>query len=196
MKKLSKWIYALLAVLIIAAGSAAYYFLYYIKTPEYTLKIIADGYKAHDVYKVHKHIDIDRILNSYLDETIKNELPEKDNPFVQALLPALKQVAISLAKDNIDKDIMGLEPTIPTAEKTGDKPAKDLRNAFDSSAVKSASSKKIDDTTVEIQMVVTNKRTKEDINIPLRAKRLDDGTWRIYEIPGMYQLVKKLNTEK
>ena len=190
---LKKYLYALIGFIIIAGGIAGYYFLYYVKTPEYTIKIIKDAYSAHDVYKIHRHIDIDNILNKYLDEAMISVPELQNNPFAEALVPAFKQIAISMAKEKVDQAIIGDLPTTES-EETGSKPSNDLQTAVKKSKVESISSEKIDNNNAEIYLIVKDDNNKEH-KITLKAGKLDDGTWRIYEVPGMYKLVQEINAD-
>ena len=65
MKNAPKWLLGIIGIVVLTAAVTGYYFLYYIKTPEYTVKIIKDAYTSHDVDKVHKHVDIDNICLLY-----------------------------------------------------------------------------------------------------------------------------------
>ena len=80
MKNTPKWLLGIIGIVVLTVAVTGYYFLYYIKTPEYTVKIIKDAYTSHDVDKVHKHVDIDNIFNSYIDQALIDSPEMKNNP--------------------------------------------------------------------------------------------------------------------
>ena len=62
---------ALISVLIIVLAGLGWYFLYFIKTPVYSLNIVREAIAKHDVNKFNKHVDVDNILaNSICSSTV------------------------------------------------------------------------------------------------------------------------------
>ena len=71
---------ALVAIVAIALG---WYFLYFTKTPVYSLNLAREAVEKHDVNAFKKHVDVDSIIGSGYDDVVAMQLedPEiKDNP--------------------------------------------------------------------------------------------------------------------
>lgn len=191
MKNTPKWLLGIIGIVALTAAVTGYYFLYYIKTPEYTVKIIKDAYTSHDVDKVHKHVDIDNIFNSYIDQALIDSPEMKNNPLAMALLPIAKNIALSAIKESIDKDIRGDSvPSDSTKENESSVQAGAIKNTTQHQSIKSISSKKIDSNKAEIYLDLLNDSTQKENRLILKANKLDDGTWKIYEAPNLYEIVK------
>ena len=70
----------LVAIVAIALG---WYFLYFTKTPVYSLNLAREAVEKHDVNAFKKHVDVDSIIGSGYDDVVAMQLedPEiKDNP--------------------------------------------------------------------------------------------------------------------
>ena len=191
MKNTPKRLLGIIGIVVLTAAVTGYYFLYYIKTPEYTVKIIKDAYTSHDVDKVHKHVDIDNIFNSYIDQALIDSPEMKNNPLAMALLPIAKNIALSAIKESIDKDIRGDSvPSDSIKENESSVQAGAIKNTTQHQSIKSISSKKIDSNKAEIYLDLVNESTQKENRLILKANKLDDGTWKIYEAPNLYEIVK------
>ena len=73
-----------LILLLILAG-CAFYFFYWVKTPQYSLKLIQESVKSHDVVSFEKHVDTEALCTQALDAFLTQSMSEtdKNNPFVQ-----------------------------------------------------------------------------------------------------------------
>ena len=70
----------LVAIVAIALG---WYFLYFTKTPVYSLNLAREAVEKHDLNAFKKHVDVDSIIGSGYDDVVAMQLedPEiKNNP--------------------------------------------------------------------------------------------------------------------
>ncbi len=49
---------------------AAFYFLYWIKTPTYSLGLVREAVQKHDIEMFEKHVDLDTLYTKGFDEAI------------------------------------------------------------------------------------------------------------------------------
>ena len=87
----------LVAIVAIALG---WYFLYFTKTPVYSLNLAREAVEKHDVNAFKKHVDVDSIIGSGYDDVVAMQLedPEiKDNP-----LKGLAEVMFQGLKPNFE----------------------------------------------------------------------------------------------
>ena len=61
MGKAVKYVLGFLIVAVLAAG--AFYFGYWVKTPQYTLNLIANAVVNHDTAAFEKHVDLDNLFS-------------------------------------------------------------------------------------------------------------------------------------
>lgn len=108
-----KKIIAIVALLI--AAVAGWYFMYFTKTPVYSLNEARVAVEKHDVATFKKHVDLDSIFGSAYDDLISVELekPEvKENPFTgfaQVILKGMKSQIVG-AMSNACYDKIGEAP--------------------------------------------------------------------------------------
>lgn len=59
-----------LGIVIAILCAIAFYFLYWIKTPAYSLNIIRESVEKHDVATFEKHVDMDTLYTKAFDDGI------------------------------------------------------------------------------------------------------------------------------
>ena len=69
----SKKTLALILVLVAVLAGAAFYFLYFIRTPAYALNQARLALKEHNTQKFEQYVDLDSVLNNAFDDIIKAE---------------------------------------------------------------------------------------------------------------------------
>ena len=84
----------IIGALIVVLGALAFYFFYWIKTPQYSLNLIRDAVKSHNTEAFERHVDLDSLLNKGYDDAVayylKNE--GKDLGGMQALTAGVAQM--------------------------------------------------------------------------------------------------------
>ena len=95
---------ALVAIVAIALG---WYFLYFTKTPVYSLNLAREAVEKHDVNAFKKHVDVDSIIGSGYDDVVAMQLedPEiKDNPLkglAEVMFQGLKPKIVPILSNEI-----------------------------------------------------------------------------------------------
>ena len=97
-------------VVLLAAAVTGWYFMYFTKTPVYSLNEARVAVEKHDVAKFKKHVDLNSVFGSAYDDLIAVEMekPEvKNNPFAgfaQAILKGMKsEIVGALSQACYDK---------------------------------------------------------------------------------------------
>ncbi len=98
------WLLILLVVAIL--GAAAFYFLYFVRTPAYALNAVRDAYQKHDVAKFEQYVDTKSVAENAFDDIIKGESKINhdgifSNPFALGILRMLKPAVTDLMEDEI-----------------------------------------------------------------------------------------------
>ena len=94
----------LVAIVAIALG---WYFLYFTKTPVYSLNLAREAVEKHDVNAFKKHVDVDSIIGSGYDDVVAMQLedPEiKDNPLkglAEVMFQGLKPKIVPILSNEI-----------------------------------------------------------------------------------------------
>ena len=81
-------------LLVLVLGALAFYFLYWTKTPEYSLNLVREAVKNHNTEQFERHVDLDSLLNKGYDDFIAYYLKTegKDLGGFQALAAGAAQM--------------------------------------------------------------------------------------------------------
>ena len=84
-----------LIVLLILAG-CAFYFFYWVKTPQYSLKLIQESVQNHDVVAFEKHVDTEALCTQAVDGFLAQEMSTNDmnNPLIQGIIQTVKPAIV------------------------------------------------------------------------------------------------------
>ena len=186
MSKKKLFIAALVAVVAIVLG---WYFLYFTKTPVYSLNLAREAVEKHDVNAFKKHVDMDSIIGSSYDDVVAMQLedPEiKNSPFrdlaevmFQGLKPKIVPIlsneiysAIAKQPESSEQNAREKQAADEMKEKTG---VKDLE-------FKSIGSATVDGNSAVVPVTFNSKELNQDVTFNLAMRKLDDGTWQAVKI--------------
>ena len=186
MSKKKLFIAALVAVVAIVLG---WYFLYFTKTPVYSLNLAREAVEKHDVNAFKKHVDMDSIIGSGYDDVVAMQLedPEiKNSPFkdlaevmFQGLKPKIVPIlsneiynAIEKQPESSEQNAREKQVADEMKEKTG---VKDLE-------FKSIGSATVDGNSAVVPVTFNSKELNQDVTFTLAMKKIDDGTWQAVKI--------------
>ena len=194
MSKKKLFIAALVAVVAIVLG---WYFLYFTKTPVYSLNLAREAVEKHDVNAFKKHVDMDSIIGSGYDDVVSMQLedPEiKNSPFkdlaevmFQGLKPKIVPIlsneiynAIAKQPESSDQNAREKQAADEMKEKTG---VKDLE-------FKSIGSATVDGNSAVVPVTFNSKELNQDITFNLAMRKLDDGTWQAVKINNFKEFLE------
>ena len=98
MKKVILIIGAFILLIILMTGG---WFLYYTKTPIYSLGIIKTAIEQHDLETFKEHVDIDTLLNNAIDDLIANDDDIGKNALANGVIKTFKPNMIEEFKKEI-----------------------------------------------------------------------------------------------
>ncbi len=182
-----KTIIGIAGIVILSILGMLFYSFYYVKTPEYTLKIIEKSYKTHNVEEFHKHVDVDSVISLYIDDAIAKDAELKNNPFAMLFIPLIKSQVIPIVKENLNKAIRGDEVSSNSLNMTF-QPINQIEHLKDKVTVTSISAS-TKDNIATITAKLAEKETGKEYDVNMKASKLDDGTWKIYEVTNMYDVL-------
>ena len=203
MSKKKTIIAILIAVIAIVLG---WYFLYFTKTPVYSLNLARESVEKHDVVTFKKHVDVESIIGSGYDDFVDvqmNDLLIKDNPFkgfAEVMLKGLKSQIVPVLSQEIyngiekksedsNQNAKSKEAANDVKEKTG---VKDLE-------FKSIGSATIDGNSANVPIIFSSKNLNQDVTFNLLMKKLEDGTWQAIKVNNFkeyLELVEKNEKNK
>lgn len=73
------------------AVAAAFYFGYWVRTPQYAMRTLVDAVKAKDIAYVDQHVDKNQFFSRLFDESLEFSFGAQDSDSDQQANPALKR---------------------------------------------------------------------------------------------------------
>ena len=170
----------IIAVLVaIVAIVLGWYFLYFTKTPVYSLNLAREAVEKHDVNAFKKHVDMDAIIGSGYDDLVAIEMEDpsiKNNPFkelAEVMFQGLKPKIVPILSNEItEQNAKEKQAADEMKEKTG------IKNL----EFKSIGSATIDGNSAVVPITFNSKELNQDVTFELAMKKLDDGTWQAIKI--------------
>ncbi|WP_373325682.1 hypothetical protein [Sporomusa paucivorans] len=203
----SKKLMAIIVCISIIVCGALWYFLYYVKTPGYTLNIIRESIEKHDIAKFNKHVDLDSTLSRGYDDLMAamlesdKSIQQEEKAFIGGFIQIFKTPIVSALKDGITRFV---ETGKWDDKQTNEKDAQQKINPdkiADNSGLKNSSFKGIaytkkDGKTATVGLNIFEKDTNKDYVLDIKMRELDDGTWQVAEISNLKEYFTAIEKEK
>lgn len=193
--------FTLLALAIIAG---AWYFLYFTKTPEYSLNNIRKAVVKHDVSLFKKHVDLDNLLAHGYDDVLsvlistdqKLANDSRSRVLVESLAQILKGMLVAEGKysvlryvetgkwdqQNNNKQTPSKSPTPSVKEITKD-------TGLNDAEFKGVAYIKTDANTTNIGTKFLLKGSSQEVVLDVKMRKLPDGSWQVAEITNLKEFL-------
>lgn len=200
----SKKLTIFISLVVIILGALGFYFLYWIKTPAYSLNLIRESIQNHDVATFEKHVDLDTLYDKAFDDAliayskVENKADLSD-PFVMGMFRMMKPPVISeLKRQTLD----AIKPKDPEEKKVPKQPSDseamagiltDNAGAHDVD-IKDMTVISNDGTESLVSVKLHNERLGKDFDLRLQMNKLDDGTWKVKKIDNLVDFLIAVDT--
>lgn len=197
--------------LICIIATSAWYFVYYTKTPEYSLGLIKESVEKHDVAKFNKHVDLDSILSRGYDDLFSamiesdKSMSSQGKNFLAGFAQMFKATFINGFKDNIKRYVetgsweekQSQDDTSKNAQsnKSPDKISSSTSNLKKSDFKGIAYTKK-DGKVATIGLKLYDKDINKESVLDVKMRELDDGTWQVAELANLKEYILSIENEK
>ncbi|MDU2064666.1 MAG: DUF4163 domain-containing protein [Sporomusaceae bacterium] len=211
-KNLSKQQIMLAVCMIIGITIASGYYFYWMRTPEYSLKLIQESLKNHDLDQFKKHVDIDSLLSQTIDDVLEEAGKNKnDNDvFMSGLAQLVKPNIIAVVKEKVFYFVENGNDRKKEASKSqagSSLSNKDKKDAFTNQTVdkifdyQSLEFQGIDYTRKEGKVATVGlglkyKQSAEKITLEIKMRELQDGTWQVMELVNLRDVLKQIDKAK
>ncbi|WP_196607172.1 DUF2939 domain-containing protein [Pectinatus frisingensis] len=204
-KKKMMWFIAVGIIIAIIVGIMAGYFLYYKKTPTYSLNLIRESVKNHDWDTFQKHVDVDSIASSAIDDLMNNEMNKDSNKndlgntFAAGLVNMMKPALTSAIKDEIKKSVQGTDSGSDNNKTASNNEI--TKNAAKNLDVKDigfsdiAYTKKENNTAV-VGISLLDKQLNKTFILDVKMRQLNDGTWQVIQLSNLPEYMDKIEAAK
>jgi hypothetical protein len=194
----------ILAFIAAALIPVAFYFFYWIKTPTYSLKIIKDSYRAHDLATFEKHVDLDSIFGEAFDVWVVTDLKIKgievgsdaDSAIAMSFIQAFKPMTIETLKNHAISKVLDTPQTYSNAYERDRLKNWDKISGIDHSECIDASVLDTKDDTATIAIKIHNNQVDKDYQLNATMTKLPDGYWCVKEITNLSDYFLALDSAK
>lgn len=190
--------------LVIILG-AAFYFLYWIKTPEYSLNLARKAAANHDLTKFEQYVALEDIYNQAFNvftkknmdlmEKVTNSPKEIMGIDVRALAQSqAMSMQSSLVSDLVQKTKTYVEtgnlPEDPKDLNMSDMKSWALQNdnmltGYKNLKFEKIVSSKVDGNRAKVTVQVKDDKVGKDFNLEFTQRKLDNGQWQVIEISNL-----------
>jgi flagellar basal body-associated protein FliL len=199
MSKAIKYFVGFVIVAAIAAG--AFYFGYWVKTPQYSLNVISNAVVNHDEETFAKHVDLDNLFSQLFDDCIAVQFHLDSTPsnnFLQRQVASIKNTVIPVFADMTKQVVKS--GTITAAINSADSSAGPGGQLAEGMAVKLGipymiyknvgEVVKTSDDEALVTLNIEDKQTGKSLPVKLRMTRLPDGSWQIKNIANVKEYLE------
>lgn len=195
---------ALVAVLLIAAGIGGY--IYYKRTPAYSLTLIQDAVKDHNWDKFSRHVDVQELSDSVFDDLIMVAMEEDKTMdsttkqmaagFAQMFKPMVTKAVEETMKEYVEKGEVGKakDEEKKSQEKPDEAMAGSLVNQTHADEVifTGVKSTTTDGDLATVVLGIRNEKLDKDFEIKVSMSQLDDGTWKVRKISNLKEFLQEV----
>lgn len=201
MNSLTKKLIAVFATLAVIVSG--WYFFYWMKTPTYSLHLIRDSVKQHDLRTFMHHVDTTHLYGAAYDDMISIALEDTGdyNPFVAAIISGIKPMAVSMLEEETHKYVLSgskrkhasesASQNVPTFSNTEIVDDMKSRTGFDKLKFTGFGSTEIKDNTAIVELNFDDIELNTKFVLKVAMYELHDGLWRLYEIVNLKEFIKK-----
>jgi hypothetical protein len=188
---------AIILILLALAAGAAFYFLYFVRTPVYALNEARVALKEHDAAKFQRYVDLDSVMGNAFEDIIKAESKINNtdifsNPFALGILHMLKPSVVELMKQEaVDKIAAKKEEEQRPADPVPDAMKRNMQRHIPLSKLKlkdlQLSQQEGGETNADL--VLHNTDLDKDFIAKLEMQKHEDGSWQIIKIKNLPELI-------
>lgn len=182
----------------------AFYFLHWVKTPVYSIKLIRDSIAQHDTVAFEKHVDLDTIYNKGFDDFIVAQSKISgddilDNPLAAGMVQMMKPSIVSKFKTETLELMKGTDAAKNTANpQTGTQsnvPADGASQTLNQKgkmnymSYKDASVISKESDTAIVAIALHDRLVDKDFTLKVKMSKLDDGSWKLKELTNLAEFL-------
>lgn len=200
-----KWF--IVSILLAVLAGAAFYFLYFIKTPTYALNETRLAVKEHDTTKFTRYVDVNSVMDNAFDDIIKAESKINNdnifsNPFALGILHMLKPSVVELmSKEAVERVAQTKQDAASSAQPVDPVPDAMKRNLerhipLDKMTVKDLQLTKHDGDNATASLLLHDGTLDKDFVAELVMQHNEKGDWQIKKVGNLSTLIEQFVAAK
>ncbi len=192
----NKYVKLGIGLVVIIVVIASWWFLYYTKTPAYSLGIVKTAIQQQDIETFKKHVDLDTFLDSTIDDFLNSDDKSeemKNNPFASGLIQMIKPAMVDYAKKSIYSLVeKGTSETVKAPNEGVNEVANNMPSVDNKSFIGIGETKK-SGKTATVELKVNDEEIGGEFTFVVAMRELNDGTWQVTKINNLADYFKAVN---
>ena len=183
-------------VILVLVLVAAWYFMYFTKTPGYASNQAREAYTKHDVATFKKYVDVESIVGSGYDDfvAVAMESPEiKDNPMnglASAMFQGMKGQIVPIVSSEIYSSVgKKLEGDLPSAQDKAAAEKVRQDSGIDDLTFKDIGSVKENGDSAVVPVTFTSKSLNQDFTFEIAMEK-KAGNWKAVKVNNFKDFLK------
>lgn len=195
-------------LLLLAIAGSWWYSAYYVRTPEYAIKMLQEAFETHDKEKLYKYVDMDHFLDVSTDALLEG-LVEATIPAVGDTKDAVSSFSLMFKepvkmsfRQAIDNYVLYGQWRSQSASKEGAGPI-DADMIVERAGISAISFQKMESMAVDADQGVAVAKLEvyqEDAKISyilnVELIKSEDDYWQVYEISNLKDFIEKVHESK
>lgn len=195
---------------VLLVGIILWYFMYFIKTPAYSLNLVRESIEKHDLVKFNKHVDLESVLARGYDDLIEamletdSTLKGNECSFALKLAKGFKGLATTALKEGTQRFVeTGSWDKAKQGDSADEKAASKMNSGkyFDAAGVKKSEFKGIEYTKKEgkiatVGLKLRDKELDKEYVLDVKMRELEDGSWQVVEFANLKEYFAAVEKEK
>lgn len=177
-----------------------FYFFYWTKTPAYSINIIRESVKKHDVNTFEKHVDLDTLYNKGYDDLYiaMGEITGENfsaNPLLAGMIQMMKAPIVAEFKHKTMEMVKGNDnPPAADPSKQDNAPIAVANNMetkadFKNLDIKDISTISKESNSAIVLLKVHSPKLDKDFDLKIKMDKLSDGKWKLKEITNLTEFI-------
>lgn len=197
------------AVFLLLLGASAWYFLYFIQTPQYALRALENAFSEHDLDQFDKRVDLDALLDRAYDDLASGVSASDQGslPEVQAVVDGFaklfKQPLVDHFKGVVRHYVatgQWTESAVPAAEQPIDVSRTSAEIAAKSGLLRSVyrgvSDLEANGDEAIARLKVFEPDTAQEFELQLLLRRREDTGWQVVQISNLRDYARQVRQTK
>lgn len=182
-------------IILLVAGAIGGY-IYWLRTPQYSLNQIKKAVEQHDLVTFEKHVDIDSLVTRFIDQAISKEMGDSNEDidtlaagFIEMLKPQIVEVAKNQIKTYVEKGNFE-----DVKEDDTETPFKNFYKDVNGEGVQFRGIDEIKKSgkIAIIGLKLYSKKFEEELVLEVKMRKLDN-YWQVVEFNNISDFVDKMN---
>lgn len=172
-----------------------FYYLYWVKTPTYSLGLIKNSIESHDLPTFKRHVDLKSLYSRGFDDLMQESLGEDaSNALVSGIVAALKENIIQTMITETEKYVETGDFEKP-AQGDGKNQAsmQDVSEKLDTPNLEYVGVKntQIDGNIAIVTLTLHDKKVDKDFDLKIKMRSIDNGEWQIVEVTNLVEFMQE-----